>query len=235
MRSTRTARRRTPLGVSTRTLTRRSSAAGRRSTRPRDSSRSTSPVTLDAWQASASASSPIDTGRSGSMRCSTWHWTGDRRNSAASDGRLALWARKSLTSKGQGSRRGGAGGFIHPVAGDTRVLLIPRRERGSQSRRRRRGGGARRPRRSRRDRVQSASPRASRRRPDRAGRRPPTGRRGAAGRHARPGPHPPPTNGNTLPRLWQHSGTVHGIGSTPGARDVGDAPGGTRNRLRLRC
>ena len=71
MRSSRRARRRDPFGVRSRTFTRRSSADARRRTRPRDSSRSTSPVTFDASQASVSASWPIGIGRPGSMRCST--------------------------------------------------------------------------------------------------------------------------------------------------------------------
>src|SRR5262249_59307347 len=52
------------------------------------------------------------TGRSGSMRCSTWHCTGESWSSAASGGRFARWARNSRTRSGQGSPRGGAGGFI---------------------------------------------------------------------------------------------------------------------------
>src|SRR5262249_16421543 len=160
------------LGGRTSTFTRRSAVEALRRTRPRDSRRSTSPVTFDAWQASASASSPMGTGRSGSIKCSTWHWTGESRSSAAREGRLARWAGKSRTSRGQGAR-GGAGfiqdrigqyrrvdilkdwteiagmGYLRlvsledavvfpgmpvtltaDVAGDTRVLLIPRRANG---------------------------------------------------------------------------------------------------------
>ena len=52
---------RDPAAVRSSTFTRRSAADGRRSTSPRASSRSTSPVTFDASQASVSASRPIGT------------------------------------------------------------------------------------------------------------------------------------------------------------------------------
>ena len=72
------ARSRAPAGVSCSTFTRRSSAEGWRRTRPRDSRRSTSPVTFDASHDSVSASRLMGSGRPGSIRCSTWHWTGER-------------------------------------------------------------------------------------------------------------------------------------------------------------
>ena len=103
---------RDPVGVSTRTLTRRSPADGRRRTSPRDSRRSTSPVTLDASQARVSASWPMGMGRCGSMRWSTWHCAGDRRSSAASRGRLARWAKNSRTMSGQAPPPGGLADVI---------------------------------------------------------------------------------------------------------------------------
>src|SRR5262245_53094337 len=112
MRSTSRARMRTPVGVRTSTFTRRSSAEGRRLTRPRDSSRSTRPVTFDLSQARVEASWPIGSGRSGSIRCSRWHCAGESPSSVATEGRFARWAKKSRTRSAQGSEDGGAG-FIH--------------------------------------------------------------------------------------------------------------------------
>ena len=56
IRSSSWARSREPVGVRSNTFTRRSPADGRRRTKPRDSSRSTSPVIFDASQARVSAS-----------------------------------------------------------------------------------------------------------------------------------------------------------------------------------
>ena len=80
------ARRRAPVGVRSSTFTRRSSVPGTRRTSPRDSSRSTSPVTLEASHESDAASCFIGTGFPGSMTYSTWHWTGDSSSVAARTG-----------------------------------------------------------------------------------------------------------------------------------------------------
>src|SRR5262249_19248187 len=113
MRSRRRGRMRARPGGRTRTFTLRSSTEGRRLTRPRDSSRSTRPVTFDLSQARVDASWPIGSCRSGSMRCSRWHWAGESPSSVATEGRFARWAKKSRTRSAQGSEDGGGAGFIH--------------------------------------------------------------------------------------------------------------------------
>ena len=64
-----------PSAVGWTRTTRRSSAAWRRSTRPRCSIRSTMPVALATETSSESASRPIDIGPSSSRIVRTWRWT----------------------------------------------------------------------------------------------------------------------------------------------------------------
>jgi len=105
-------RNRAPVGVRSSSFTRRSVRPGSRRTRPRDSSRSTSPVTFEASHASVAASCFMGIGRPGSMRCRTWHCVGDNSSAAARLGRCVRCDSRNSTSRCQAAQ---ASGFARAI------------------------------------------------------------------------------------------------------------------------